>query len=118
MAKTKPYPWATSLKQEVSYGIKDHGLRNGSENKVAFVAAVSLNAQGHPLYTKMIPVPGLTCTALTDWAKVALAHTGFALLMSKPRNRYGKTGLPGCLRRVFGRRYRASMPLFLINVDT
>ena len=29
MAKTKPYPWATSLKQEVSYGIKDHGLRNG-----------------------------------------------------------------------------------------
>ncbi|CDH46254.1 hypothetical protein BN874_400046 [Candidatus Contendobacter odensis Run_B_J11] len=30
MAKTKPYPWATSLKQEVSYGIKDHGLRNGT----------------------------------------------------------------------------------------
>ena len=45
----------------------------GSENKVAFVAAVSLNGQGHPLYTKMIPVPGFTCTALTDWATVALA---------------------------------------------
>lgn len=45
----------------------------GSENKVPFVAAVSLNAEGHPLYTKMIPVPGLTCAALTDWAKAALA---------------------------------------------
>ena len=45
----------------------------GSENKVPFVAAVSLNAAGHPLYTKMIPVPGFTCNALTDWAKAALA---------------------------------------------
>ncbi len=45
----------------------------GSENKVPFVAAVSLNAEEHPLYTKMIPVPGFTCAALTDWAKAALA---------------------------------------------
>ena len=45
----------------------------GSENKVPFVAAVSLNTEGHPLYTKMIPVPGFTCAALTDWAKAALA---------------------------------------------
>ena len=45
----------------------------GSENKVPLVAAVSLNAAGHPLYTKMIPVPGFTCAALTDWAKAALA---------------------------------------------
>jgi hypothetical protein len=45
----------------------------GSENKVPFVAAVSLNAAGHPLYTKMIPVPGFTCAALTDWAKATLA---------------------------------------------
>jgi hypothetical protein len=45
----------------------------GSENKVPFVAAVSLNTEGHPLYTKMIPVPGFTGTALTDWAKAALA---------------------------------------------
>ena len=45
----------------------------GSENKVPFVAAVSLTPEGHPLYTKMIPVPGFTGTALTDWAKVALA---------------------------------------------
>ena len=47
--------------------------RRGCENKVPFVAAVFLNAEGHLLYTKMIPVPGLTCAALTDWAKAALA---------------------------------------------
>jgi len=45
----------------------------GSENKVPFVAAVSLKAAGHPLHTQMIPVPGFTCAALTDWAKAALA---------------------------------------------
>ena len=45
----------------------------GSENQVPLVAAVSLNAQGHPLYTKMTPVPGLTCTALTDGSKAAPA---------------------------------------------
>jgi len=45
----------------------------GSENKVPLVAAVSLNAAGHPLYTKIAPVPGFTCNALTDWAKAALA---------------------------------------------
>lgn len=45
----------------------------GSENKVPFVAAVSLNAKGGPLYTKMIAVPGFTRNALTDWAKAALA---------------------------------------------
>jgi hypothetical protein len=45
----------------------------GSENKVPFVAAVSPNAAGHPLHTKMTPVPGFTRTALTGWAKAALA---------------------------------------------
>lgn len=45
----------------------------GSENKVPLVAAVSLTPEGHPLYTKMIPVSGFTCAALTDWAKAALA---------------------------------------------
>ena len=40
----------------------------GSENKVPFVAAVSLNPDGHPLYAKMTPVPGLTRTAIAAWA--------------------------------------------------
>ena len=51
----------------------------GSENKVPFVAAVSLNTEGHPLYTKMIPVPGFTCAALTDWAKAALTPGSWVL---------------------------------------
>ncbi len=34
--------------------------RPGSENKVPFVAAISLSAAGRPLYIKMAPVPGFT----------------------------------------------------------
>ena len=45
----------------------------GSENKVPFVAAVSLNPDGHPLYTKMTPVPGFTRMAITAWAAEMLA---------------------------------------------
>jgi transposase-like protein len=40
----------------------------GSQNKVPFVAAVSLNPDGHPLYAKMTPVPGFTRTAIAAWA--------------------------------------------------
>lgn len=40
----------------------------GSENKVPFVAAVSLNPDGHPLYAKMTLVPGFTRTAIAAWA--------------------------------------------------
>lgn len=45
----------------------------GSENKVAFVAAVSLNAEGNPLYTKMTPLPGFTSDAISKWARSNLA---------------------------------------------
>ena len=45
----------------------------GSENKVPFVAAVSLNAEGHPLDTKMAPVPGFTLKAIANWATADLA---------------------------------------------
>ena len=40
----------------------------GSENKVPFVAAISLSAEGRPLYIKMAPVPGFTRKAVFDWA--------------------------------------------------
>ena len=40
----------------------------GSENKVPFVAAISLSAEGHPLSIKMAPVPGFTRKAMVDWA--------------------------------------------------
>lgn len=45
----------------------------GSENKVSFVAAVSLNAEGHPMRAKMAPVPGFTRKAIADWAKADLS---------------------------------------------
>jgi hypothetical protein len=45
----------------------------GSENKVPVVAAVSLNAEGHPVYIKMAPVPGFTRKAIADWANSDLS---------------------------------------------
>ena len=45
----------------------------GSENKVPFVAAISLSAEGHPLYVKMAPVPGFTRKAIGDWARADLS---------------------------------------------
>ena len=45
----------------------------GSENKVPFVAAVSLNAAGHPQYLKLSLVAGFTLEAINHWAKSALA---------------------------------------------
>ncbi len=45
----------------------------GSENKVAFVAAVSLNEEDHPLRVRLTPVPGFTLKAVAAWAKDHLA---------------------------------------------
>jgi hypothetical protein len=44
----------------------------GSDNKVPFVAAISLDAEGHPRYLKMALVPGFTRKAIGDWAKADL----------------------------------------------
>ena len=45
----------------------------GSENKVPFVAAVSLSEQGHPMHLKLSLVSGFTLEAIGKWAKVNLA---------------------------------------------
>lgn len=45
----------------------------GSENKVPFVAAVSVNEAGHPLHVKLRLVSGFTSQALGKWAKANLA---------------------------------------------
>jgi transposase-like protein len=45
----------------------------GSENKVPFVAAVSLNEQGRPTYLKLNLVSGFTSQAIGNWAKAHLA---------------------------------------------
>jgi ISXO2-like transposase domain/Transposase zinc-ribbon domain len=41
----------------------------GSENKVPFVAAVSVDDEGHPGRIKLTPVPGFTTEAIIDWSK-------------------------------------------------
>ena len=40
----------------------------GSENKIPFVAAVSMDEKEHPRYAKFTPVPGFTMTAISAWA--------------------------------------------------
>lgn len=45
----------------------------GSENKVPFVAAVSLDDNGHPLRIKLTPVSGFTLKAISSWSKANLA---------------------------------------------
>jgi len=44
----------------------------GSENKVPFVAAVSVDERGHPIYAKLTAIPGFTREAVQDWAHNAL----------------------------------------------
>ncbi|MFY9511695.1 MAG: IS1595 family transposase [Rubrivivax sp.] len=51
----------------------------GSENKVPFVAAVSLNDAGNPRYVKLSLVPGFTSEAIATWARSNLA-TGTSVL--------------------------------------
>jgi hypothetical protein len=45
----------------------------GSENKVPFVAAVSVTDRGHPMYLKLNLVSGFTLQAIGNWAKASLA---------------------------------------------
>lgn len=40
----------------------------GSENKVPFVAGVSLTEENHPLRVRLTPVPGFTREAIATWA--------------------------------------------------
>lgn len=44
----------------------------GSENKTAFLAAVSLNTEGHPLRTRLTPVATFTTEAVAHWAEASL----------------------------------------------
>lgn len=45
----------------------------GSENKIPFVAAVSLSDEGRPLRTKLIPVSGFSLSEIGQWARTHLA---------------------------------------------
>jgi hypothetical protein len=41
----------------------------GSENKIPFVAAVSIDNDGHPGRIKLTPVSGFTIKAIANWSK-------------------------------------------------
>jgi hypothetical protein len=45
----------------------------GSKNKVPFLAAVSVDADGHPIHAKLSPVSGFTPKAVAAWASAHLA---------------------------------------------
>lgn len=62
----------------------------GSENKVPFVAAVSLNQDGHPVHAKLTPVAGFTLTAIARWAQSCLS--------SRDTGTFGRLGLLQCRR--------------------
>jgi hypothetical protein len=47
----------------------------GSENKVSFVAAVSLSEEDRPIRVRLSPVAGFTLKAISSWAKDHLAPT-------------------------------------------
>lgn len=47
-------------------------VRHGSENKVPFVAAVSVDRKGLPLYLKLNLVSGFTFDAVSKWAEASL----------------------------------------------
>lgn len=44
----------------------------GSPNKVPFVAAVSTNDAGHPMFARLSPISGFTSKAIADWARLNL----------------------------------------------
>ena len=47
----------------------------GSENKVPFVAAISLNTAEHTISAKISPATGFTSEALADWARRHLSSS-------------------------------------------
>ena len=48
-------------------------MGRGSENKIPFIAAVSIDSAGHPHRIKLTPVTGFTTEAIAAWAKSHLA---------------------------------------------
>ncbi|MCK5776955.1 MAG: IS1595 family transposase [Bacteroidales bacterium] len=61
---------------DVYYGGELHGGKRGrgSENKTPFIAAVSTNEEGHPLYMNFNVVKGFRLTEVARWAKKHLAE--------------------------------------------
>jgi len=84
----------------------------GSENKVPFVAAVSLSDEGHPLCIKLTPVPGFTLKAIEQWARKSLAPG--ATVLSDGLACFSAVAAAGCVHQsvVVGGRKPKDMPEF------
>jgi transposase-like protein len=84
----------------------------GSENKVPFVAAVSINEQGNPVYAKMSLVPGFTSEAISKWARSSLAPG--ADVLSDGLGCFAAVIDAGCTHRVevVGQRKPRDLPQF------
>jgi transposase-like protein len=84
----------------------------GSENKVPFVAAVSLTDEGFPLHLKLTPVTGFTREAIEAWAKKNLCAT--AIVTSDGLGCFAAVVNAGCLHQpiVVGTRKPRKLPEF------
>lgn len=84
----------------------------GSENKVPFVAAVSLNEAGNPRFAKLTPVPGFTSQAISAWARANL--TAGASVLSDGLACFAAVTDAGCTHtvEVVGQRKPRELPQF------
>jgi transposase-like protein len=84
----------------------------GSENKVPFVAAVSLDQHDHPLYLKLTPVSGFTHKAIITWAQDCLAPG--TMVISDGLHAFTGVTAAGCLHHVFiaGGKKTKDLPMF------
>ena len=84
----------------------------GSENKVPFVVAVSIDPEGHPQYVKLAPVSGFTLEAVGQWAQAALMPG--ARVVSDGLGCFAAVTSAGCLHTpiVVGQRKPRDLPDF------
>ena len=84
----------------------------GSENKVPFVAAVSLDGKGHPRYIKLQRVKGFNSASIQAWAQAALAPG--CRVTSDGLACFAAVTAAGCIHRpvVVGARLPRELPQF------
>jgi transposase-like protein len=84
----------------------------GSENKVPFVAAVSLDPRGRPMHLKLATVAGFTREAIARWARGALAPG--AVVTSDGLSCFTAVAEAGCTHQpiVVGDRHPRELPEF------
>lgn len=69
----------------------------GSENKVPFIAAVSLSEEGHPLRVRLTSISGFTRDAVSTWAKANVASG--SVVFSDGLACFGAVTDAGCLHQ-------------------